>query len=308
MNLGHNPVLLRSAVEMLSVNPHGVYVDGTLGGSGHAQLIFSSLADNGVLVGIDKDNEAIAYATTIFTGKKNVIIVKDSFANIKKVLFDNSIAKIDGVILDLGMSSYQIDTAERGFSYISNAKLDMRMDITQLVTAKTVINEYSTEQLVRIFYEYGEEPAGMKIVREIVKTRQKQMIENTGELVAIIRKVLGQGTRGMTAIKRVFQAIRIDVNKELDDLKTFLHDVTDLLNPGGRIVIITFHSLEDRIVKSFFREMAIVCTCPPSFPKCICGQQPVLKLITKKPIVPDEEEIQANIRAKSAKLRVAERL
>ena len=303
----HFSVLLNECIENLDIKPDGIYVDGTAGGAGHSSKIAERL-EGGLLIPIDQDEDAIRVITERLAkyGDK-VKIVRDNFSNIKDVLENLGIEKIDGLLLDLGVSSYQLDTAERGFSYMANAPLDMRMDNRAARSAYTVVNEYSADELKKVIYDFGEERFAPKIVAGIIDARP---VKTTGELVEIIKKSIPPFARKeeWSSVKRVFQAIRIEVNKELDVIAPTIEAAVNSMNEGGRIVIITFHSLEDRIVKQTFNQLASGCTCPKNFPICVCGNKPKIKILTKKPILPSEEELAVNSRSKSAKLRVAERI
>lgn len=310
MEFKHVSVLLDKSIEFLNVRDNGVYVDGTLGGGGHSYKLLSSNTECR-LIGIDQDKEAIAAASERlreFGGR--VTAVNDNFCRIKDILSNLSIGKIDGALLDLGVSSYQLDNASRGFSYMHDAPLDMRMNTESGKTAFDVINSYSAEQLCRVFYEYGEEKWSKRIAEFIVREREKKPVETTAELVDIIKAAIPKSARieGGHPAKRVFQAVRIEVNNELGILEQAIRDFTDVLNPGGRLAVITFHSLEDRIVKKTFASLSQGCTCPKSFPVCVCGNVPKARIITKKPILPDDKETEANSRSKSAKLRVIEKI
>ena len=312
MEFNHYSVLLKETIEILNIRPDGVYVDGTLGGGGHAYQVASRLSEKGRLIGIDQDADAIAAAGERLSefGDK-ITIIRSNYANMKEELHRIGIEKVDGIVLDLGVSSFQLDTPERGFTYRDeNAPLDMRMDDRQSLTAKDIVNEYSEMELYHIIRDYGEDKFAKNIAKHIVQERKKKPIETTGELTEIIRASIPmkvQATGGHPA-KRTFQAIRIELNKELEVLQNNLDDMIDLLNPGGRICIITFHSLEDRIVKSNFKRNENPCTCPSDFPVCVCGKKSKGKVITRKPILPSEEELSVNSRSKSAKLRVFERV
>ena len=312
MEFNHYSVLLKETIENLNIRPDGVYVDGTLGGGGHAYQVASRLSEKGRLIGIDQDADAIAAAGERLSefGDK-ITIIRSNYANMKEELHRIGIEKVDGIVLDLGVSSFQLDTPERGFTYREeNAPLDMRMDDRQSLTAKDIVNEYSEMELYHIIRDYGEDKFAKNIAKHIVQERKKKPIETTGELTEIIRASIPmkvQATGGHPA-KRTFQAIRIELNKELEVLQNNLDDMIDLLNPGGRICIITFHSLEDRIVKSNFKRNENPCTCPSDFPVCVCGKKSKGKVITRKPILPSEEELSVNSRSKSAKLRVFERV
>ena len=303
----HFSVLLAECIENLNINPNGIYVDGTAGGAGHSSKIAEKL-EGGLLIPIDQDEDAIKVITErLASYGDKVKIVRDNFSNIKTVLENLGVDKIDGLLLDLGVSSYQLDTAERGFSYMADAPLDMRMDNRAARSAYTVVNEYSADELKKIIYDFGEERFAPKIVAGIIEARP---VKTTGELVEIIKKSIPSFARKeeWSSVKRVFQAIRIEVNKELDVIAPTIEAAVNSMNVGGRIVIITFHSLEDRIVKQTFNQLAAGCTCPKGFPVCVCGNKPKIKVLTKKPILPSEEELAVNSRSKSAKLRVAERI
>jgi 16S rRNA (cytosine1402-N4)-methyltransferase len=307
----HFSVLLGECIENLNIKPDGIYVDGTAGGAGHSSKIAERLGEGGLLIPIDQDEDAIKVITERLApyGDK-VKIVRDNFSNIKRVLDELEVDKIDGLLLDLGVSSYQLDTAERGFSYMANAPLDMRMDNRAARSAYTVLNEYSADDLKKIIYDFGEERFAPKIVAGIIKAREKAAIETTGELVEITKNSIPSFARReeLSSVKRVFQAVRIEVNKELDIIAPTIEAAVSKMNEGGRIVIITFHSLEDRIVKQTFNQLASGCTCPKDFPVCVCGNKPKIKILTKKPILPSESELAVNSRSKSAKLRVAEKI
>lgn len=310
MSFDHISVLLQETIDGLDIKPDGIYVDGTLGGAGHAFQVCSRLSDRGRLIGIDQDAAAIEAAgerLKVFSDR--VTIVRSNYSEMRRVLKDLGIEKVDGILLDLGVSSYQLDTAERGFTYREDAPLDMRMDQRQTMTARDIVNEYSESELYRIIRDYGEDRFAKNIAKHIVAARQEKPVETTGELIDIIRAAIPMKVRmtGGHPAKRTFQAIRIELNRELDVLRDNLDDMIDLLNEGGRICIITFHSLEDRIVKSAFRRNENPCTCPPDFPVCVCGKQSKGKVITRKPILPGDEELANNKRSKSAKLRVFEK-
>ena len=310
MEFSHTSVLLKETIEGLRIKPQGIYVDGTLGGGGHSCEIAKRLGDGGRLIGIDQDEAAITAAGERLKefGDK-VIIVRSNYRNAKAVLSEMGITKIDGMILDLGVSSYQLDTRERGFSYRFDTPLDMRMDQRQSFSAKEIVNEYDEMHLFRVIRDYGEEKFAKNIARHIVLARQKKQIETTGELNEIIKAAIPAKMRaeGRHPSKRTFQAIRIECNRELEVLKESLEELIDILNPGGRLCVITFHSLEDRIVKTAFKNAANPCTCPPSFPVCVCGKISKGRVITGKPILPGEEELSVNSRSKSAKLRIFEK-
>lgn len=310
MAFKHTSVLLEETIEGLKIKPEGIYVDGTLGGGGHSFEIAARLGENGRLIGIDQDEAAIGAASKrleIYGDK--VTIVRSNYRSTREVLNSLGITGIDGMMLDLGVSSYQLDTEERGFSYRFDTPLDMRMDQRQSFSAKDIINDYSEMELFRIIRDYGEDKFAKNIAKHIVMERQKKPIETTGELNEIIRAAMPARMRaeGGHPSKRTFQAIRIECNKELEVLKDSLEELIELLNPGGRLCVITFHSLEDRIVKTAFKNAANPCTCPPNFPVCVCGKVSKGKVITGKPILPGGEELKENSRSKSAKLRIFEK-
>ena len=310
MEFKHRSVLLEETVNGLNIRPDGIYVDGTLGGGGHAYEICRRLGDKGSIVGIDQDEAAIeAAGIRLKDFGEKVTIVRSNYCEMKSVLQRLGIDKVDGIVLDLGVSSYQLDTAERGFSYREDAPLDMRMDRRQTMTARDIVNDYSEKDLYRVIRDYGEDKFAKNIAKHIVIEREKRSIETTGQLTEIIRGAIPmkfQKKSGHPA-KRTFQAIRIELNRELDVLKNSLDEMIDLLNPGGRLCIITFHSLEDRIVKSAFKKNEDPCTCPPDFPVCVCGKVSKGSILTRKPILPGPEEMEENSRSKSAKLRIFER-
>lgn len=310
MEFKHISVLYNESIDALNIKDGGLYVDGTLGGGGHSYGILS-MSNTCRLIGIDRDGEAIAAAgKRLAEFKDRFTLVMDNFRNIKAILSEKGIDSIDGGLLDIGVSSYQLDNAERGFSYMHDAPLDMRMNKSGVKSAYDVINGYSEEDLSRIFYEYGEEKWSKRIAKFICARRVAKPIETTFELVDAIKAAIPKGARveGGHPAKRVFQAVRIEVNDELGALKTAVGDFIDCLSPRGRLVIITFHSLEDRIVKQAFQDAAKGCICPKDFPVCVCGRKPKIKIITRKPVLPGYEEMNINPRSKSAKLRVAERL
>ena len=310
MEFKHRSVLLEETVNGLNIKPDGIYVDGTLGGGGHAYEICRRLGDKGSIIGIDQDEAAIeAAGIRLKDFGEKVTIVRSNYCEMKSVLQGSGIDKVDGIVLDLGVSSYQLDTAERGFSYREDAPLDMRMDRRQTMTARDIVNDYSEKDLYRVIRDYGEDKFAKNIAKHIVIEREKRSIETTGQLTEIIRGAIPmkfQKKSGHPA-KRTFQAIRIELNRELDVLKNSLDDMIDLLNPGGRLCIITFHSLEDRIVKSAFKKNEDPCTCPKDFPVCVCGKVSKGSILTRKPILPGPEEMEENSRSKSAKLRIFER-
>ncbi len=311
MSFEHVSVLLHETIAGLNIKEDGVYVDGTLGGAGHASKVCEKLSASGTFIGIDQDQEALDVSRERLEGfgnKKH--FVHSNFSNIKDVLEELKISKIDGIILDIGVSSYQLDESSRGFSYMQDAPLDMRMNVSQKFSARDIVNEYDEEELMGIIYEYGEEKWAKRIANFIIKERENKPIETTGELVEIIKKAIPAAARreGPHPAKRTFQAIRIEVNNELGILRQTINDITESLNVGGRICIITFHSLEDRIVKNAFRDLSTACKCPPEYPICRCDGRALLKVITRKPILPSENELEMNPRSRSAKLRVAEKV
>lgn len=305
MEFNHTSVLLKECIEGLDIKPDGIYVDGTLGGAGHSYEIVSRLGKNGRLIGIDQDEDAIKAAGERLKAFDNVTIVRSNYENIRNILQEMGISGVDGILLDLGVSSYQLDTVERGFSYKYDTELDMRMDNRQSLTAKDIVNDYSEKELFRIIRDYGEEKFAQNIAKHIVQTRATKRIETTFELNEIIRNSIPAKMRmNGHPSKKTFQAIRIECNRELEVLKNTLDDMIDLLNDDGRLAIITFHSLEDRIVKSSFKVNENPCTCPPNFPVCVCGKKSKGENVTRKPILPSEEEMENNSRSKSAKLRI----
>lgn len=310
MNFQHTSVLLEETIANLKIKPDGTYVDGTLGGAGHASEVCKRLSATGRFIGIDQDDAAIAAAgERLREFGERVTIIRSNYCNMVSRLQERGILGVDGILLDLGVSSYQLDTAERGFTYREDAPLDMRMDQRAELSAYDVVNGYSEEQLVRILRDYGEERFARNIARNICTARQEEPIRTTGELTEIIKRSIPAKIRatGGHPAKRTFQAIRIEVNQELTVLEESLDGMIDLLNDGGRLCVITFHSLEDRIVKNIFRKNEHPCTCPPDFPVCVCGKKSKGTVITRKPILPREEEMTVNPRSKSAKLRVFER-
>lgn len=311
MEFKHKSVLLDESIDALRIKPDGIYVDGTLGGGGHSYEICRHLSEKGRLIGIDQDAAAIEAASgRLAEFKDRVTIVRSNYCDMRKVLGDLGITSVDGVILDLGVSSYQLDTAERGFTYREDAPLDMRMDQRQPLTAKDIVNDYSEMELYRIIRDYGEEKFAKNIAKHIVNARKEKALETTGELIHVIKAAIPMKARatGGHPAKRTFQAIRIELNRELEVLDDSLEDMIDLLNDEGRICVITFHSLEDRIVKSRFKNLENPCTCPREFPVCVCGKKPKGRVVTKKPIVPSNTELEENSRAKSSKLRVFEKV
>lgn len=307
----HKSVLLNETIDSLNVKPDGIYVDGTLGGGGHALEVCRRLGEYGRLIGIDQDADAIKAASERLRDcEDRVTVVRSNYEEIQSVLKQLGIEKVDGIYLDLGVSSYQLDTPERGFTYREDdAPLDMRMDQRNTTTAADIVNTYSEFDLYRIIRDYGEDKFAKNIAKHIVKAREAKQIETTGELTEIIKAAIPAKVRVTSGhpSKKTFQAIRIELNQELEVLKRSIDTMIDLLNPGGRLSIITFHSLEDRIVKTRFRTNENPCTCPPDFPVCVCGKVSKGRVITRKPIVPSEEEIEGNKRSKSSKLRVFER-
>ena len=310
MAFEHKSVLLYETVDSLNIRPDGIYVDGTLGGGGHAYEVCKRLGEHGRLIGIDQDADAIAAASARLSEfQDKITVVRSNYENIASVLHDLGIEKVDGIYLDLGVSSYQLDTASRGFTYREDAPLDMRMDQRNTQTAADIVNTYSETELYHIIRDYGEDRFAKNIAKHIVQRRQEKPYETTGELIETIKAAIPAKIRatGGHPAKRTFQAIRIELNHELDVLNRSIDTMIDLLNPGGRLSIITFHSLEDRIVKKRFRDNENPCICPPEFPVCMCGRKSKGTVITRKPIVPGEEELEYNKRSKSSKLRVFER-
>lgn len=305
----HIPVLKKETIELLNVRANGVYFDGTLGGAGHSKAI-QEQAKIKKLIGVDQDLEALAFAKQTLAGYDNVVYVHDNFRNIDSILESVGEDELDGILVDIGVSSYQIDAAERGFSFRYDSKLDMRMDTTKPFSAYNLVNEYSEEELTRVIREYGEEKFARSIARHIVKARTSKPIETTKELEDIILSSVPRykGQDGKSNVQRTFQAIRIEVNGELDALSEFLEDAVKHLKPGGRLAVISFHSLEDRITKQKFKELATGCICPPDFPICVCGHKPIVKIITKHPVEATDEEIKINSRSACAKLRVIEKI
>ncbi len=310
MEFRHKSVLLEESIDALCIKPDGIYVDGTLGGGGHSYEICRRLSPKGRLIGIDQDEAAIEAATRrLAEFGDQVTIIRANYRDMRRELAGLGITSVDGVVLDLGVSSYQLDEASRGFTYRENAPLDMRMDQRQTQTAKDIVNEYSEMELYRVIRDYGEERFAKNIARHIVSARKEKTLETTGELIDVIKAAIPMKMRavGGHPAKRTFQAIRIELNQELEVLEQSLDDMIEALNDGGRICVITFHSLEDRIVKEKFRQNENPCTCPKEFPVCVCGRKPKGRVITRKPIVPSAQELEENKRAKSSKLRVFER-
>lgn len=310
MEFNHKSVLLDETIENLDIKPDGIYVDGTLGGGGHAYEVCKRLSNKGRFIGIDQDAAAIAAASErLKEFSDKVTIVRSNYCNMKEELHKLGIDKVDGIVLDLGVSSYQLDTADRGFSYMADAPLDMRMDQRQEITARDIVNDYSEMELFYIIKDYGEDKFAKNIAKHIVRAREEKPIETTYELNEIIKAAIPMKQRavGGHPSKKTFQAIRIELNKELDVLKNTLDEMIDMLNDGGRICVITFHSLEDRIVKNIFRKNENPCTCPSDFPVCVCGEKSKGKVITRKPIIPSDQELEENRRSKSSKLRVFKR-
>ncbi|AGC69149.1 ribosomal RNA small subunit methyltransferase H [Thermoclostridium stercorarium subsp. stercorarium DSM 8532] len=314
MEFSHEPVLLKECIEGLNIRPNGIYVDCTVGGAGHSAEILKRLGPKGLLIGIDQDREALEAAEEKLRkteSKAKFIIIHENFENIRQILDEKRINAVDGVLLDLGVSSYQIEAEKRGFRYMDDAPLDMRMNQDSEFTAKELVNTWPKDEIARIIREYGEEKWAARIAEFICKARENQLIETTSQLVDIIKAAIPASARrkeGQHPAKRTFQAIRIAVNRELEVLENALPGIVESLIRGGRLCVITFHSLEDRIVKQFFRNKSGLCKCPPDFPKCVCNPVKQLKIITRKPIVPSEEELKRNHRARSAKLRIAEKL
>ena len=310
MEFSHEPVLLEECMDGLNIRPDGIYVDGTLGGGGHSSQILKRLGEDGRLIGIDRDGDAIAAATARLGEDSRFQALRGNFHDVKQLLDSIGINRIDGMLLDLGVSSYQLDEGARGFSYHADAPLDMRMDREQSLTAYEIVNNWPREELKSILYEYGEERYAPQIAAAIERVRTDRPIETTLELVDIIRSAMPASAlrEKQHPAKRSFQAIRIAVNDELGAVRQGMEAAIDHLKPGGRLAVITFHSLEDRIVKNVFQDAAKGCTCPPSFPVCVCGRKPKIRILTKKPIIATREEVEENPRSRSAKLRVAERV
>ncbi len=308
MEFKHKPVMLTECIEGLKIKPDGIYVDGTLGGAGHSKEIVKKLSSEGMLIGIDRDEEALQAAKDNLKEFPNVRYVHDNHDNIKNILEQLKIDKVDGILLDLGVSSYQLDERNRGFSYLGENVLDMRMDKTQELTAEIVINQYSEQELADIIYEYGEERFSRQIARNICKRREEKPIRTTKELTEIIENSIPKSKqRDGHPAKRTFQAIRIEVNNEIEPLYNTIKDCIECLKEGGRLCVITFHSLEDRAVKNAFIEAKGKCTCPSDLPYCVCGAKSLGKIITKKPMTATKEELEENSRSKSAKLRIFEK-
>ena len=310
MEFKHISVLLNECIEGLNIKEDGIYVDGTLGGAGHSSEIIKNLCERGRLIGIDQDKDALKAAKEKLKEYNNVTFVHSNFYNIENILHDLNIAGVDGILMDLGVSSYQLDNGERGFSYMQDAPLDMRMNRENSLSAYEVINSYSEEDLFRIIKDYGEEKFAKRIANFIINKRKEKNIESTLELVDVIKAAIPAKARreGPHPAKRTFQAIRIEVNKELEIIEKTIRDGVERLNVGGRMAIITFHSLEDRIVKTVYKNLANPCTCPSSFPVCVCNKKPIVKIITRKPIEASKEELDYNPRSRSAKLRIIEKI
>lgn len=311
MQFAHEPVLLNECMESLAIRPDGVYVDGTLGGGGHSSNILMRLGEHGRLIGIDRDGDAIAAATARLNGDRRFTALRGNFHDVRALLGAIGIERIDGMLLDLGVSSYQLDEGSRGFSYHADAPLDMRMDRSQAISARTIVNEYSQQELARVIRDWGEENWAVQIARVICDRRKAHPIETTGELVDVIDAAIPAKVRrrdGSHPARRTFQALRIEVNDELAPLRAALEDAAGMLSPGGRLCVIAFHSLEDRIVKQTFRTLQNPCVCPPSFPVCVCGRKPLGRQMTGKPITAGAEELERNPRSRSATLRVFERM
>ena len=311
LDFEHIPVLLNETLEYLDPKPGGVYIDGTLGGAGHSSEIAKRIVPGGVLIGIDQDSNAIDAATRRLEAyKDNVIIVRDNFRNIKTIALQKGFKEVDGILLDIGVSSHQLDEKERGFSYMQDGSLDMRMDTENGLNASDIVNNSSEQELIRILRDYGEEKWAVRIAKFITEERKNSRIDTTFKLADIIQRAIPAAARrdGGHPAKRTFQALRIAVNDELQVLEEAVTNAARLLKPGGRLVVITFHSLEDRIVKKIFNNMEKPCTCPPQLPVCACGKEPLLRVITKKPVTAGVEELKTNTRSKSAKLRAAERV
>ena len=306
MKFEHIPVLAKETIENLNINPDGIYLDLTLGKGGHSKLILERLSDKGRLIAIDQDKEAIEAAKSNLRDFSNVTFVNSNFEDFEKVLEEFGLDFIDGALMDIGVSSYQIDNADRGFSYMKDGPLDMRMNQDNKLTAEVIVNEYSQDELERIFFEYGEERFARAIARNIVRLRDEERIDTTFKLREIVRKSIK--SQDAHPEKRVFQALRIEVNRELEVLENTIERIVDHLKKDGRIAIITFHSLEDRIVKNKFKDLATDCICPPEFPVCVCDHRAKIKIITRKPVTASKEELKDNSRSKPAKLRVGQRI
>lgn len=306
----HISVLLNESIEGLNINEDGIYVDCTLGGGGHSKKILERLSEKGLLLGIDQDDYALDYARKRLAKYSNIKFVKDNFSNLDNILSSFNIEKVDGILLDLGISSFQFDDKDRGFSYWEETSLDMRMDSGNNLTAKKIVNEYSLEELNNVFREYGEEKNSYKIAKKIISYRVDKVIETNKELIDIIKSVLSEKEKRKSGhpARKVFQALRIEVNNEIGVLKEILEVIDSRLKVGGRLAVITFHSLEDRVVKQFINEKVNPCICPPDFPECTCGLKPSLIKITRKPIIPSDKELEMNSRARSSKLRIAEKI
>lgn len=309
----HKPVLLDECIQYLDIKPGGIYLDGTLGGAGHSTEIYKRLDKNGTLIGVDQDAFALEISSKRLIdmgGQARLLFINENFKHIKKMCFENMIQGIDGVLLDLGVSSHQLDEAERGFSYQKDAALDMRMDRRRSLDAGKIVNEFKEEEIKRIIRDYGEEKWAARIASFIVKGRQERRVETTGQLVELIKAAIPSAARreGPHPAKRTFQALRIAVNDELGILDQTIVDAVGVLNPGGRLAIITFHSLEDRIVKNTFQRIIKPCSCPPQFPICVCGKKPEAESVTKKPVTASEKELEENPRSRSAKLRVLQKI
>lgn len=311
MQFSHEPVLLKETIDGLNIKENGIYVDCTVGGAGHSIEILRRMGPDGRLVAIDQDQDALVHATEVLKDYKyQVFFIKCNYAYLGKILDELGIDFVDGVLMDIGVSSYQLDEGERGFSYHQDAELDMRMNQESELTARDVVNTYSKEDLENIFWNYGEEKWGMRIAEFIIREREEKEIVTTFDLVEIIKKAIPKKVRmeGKHPAKKIFQALRIEVNKELDVLETGIHSAVERLKVGGRLAIITFHSLEDRIVKTNFKELSKGCTCPHELPICVCNKKEKVKVINRKPIIASEEELKNNNRSRSAKLRVCEKL
>lgn len=312
MEFQHKPVLLEETIESLNIKPDGIYVDGTLGGAGHASEVCKRLSEKGRFIGIDQDDQALEAAGArlkAFEGKVKIDCVKSNYCEMKQVLEELGVDKVDGILLDIGVSSHQLDTVERGFTYREDAPLDMRMDQSRSFSAYDVVNQYDEMELFRIIRDYGEDKFAKNIAKHIVRAREEKTIETTGELIEIIKAAIPAKVRavGGHPAKRTFQAIRIEVNRELEVLESSIDEMIDLLKDGGRLSIITFHSLEDRIVKNRFKENEDPCICPRNFPVCVCGRKSKGHAVYRKPVVPSQQELEENKRAKSSKLRTFER-
>ncbi len=302
----HIPVLASESISLLMTDPQGIYVDATLGGGGHSAILLSRLGESGRIIGFDQDIDAIETSHQRFSGDSRMTLIHDNMRSMRPILADQGLGHVDGILMDLGVSSHQLDAGERGFSFREDGPLDMRMDIRQSRSAADLVNDADVDELTAVLREYGEEPQARAIAREVVRRRADAPFTRTEDLTAVVRRVVSPAVISK-ALARVFQAIRIAVNRELDVLEAVLADAMALLRPGGRLVVISYHSLEDRLVKDFLRHAALTCVCPPRLPVCVCGKRRTMRILTPRPLVPSDAEIAANPRARSAKLRCGER-